>query len=248
MSRILLLTLIFFIFIKPVLSSQVKSSEFAIEYGFFKELGEAKATLESDGKSYSIRIDARTQGLAKFLSRDRKESYNSQGFVEGGLFVPVRFIQQKEYSNRQDVTVYYFDHLKKMITKEKNKYESGHLLSKSKEFLEYYAKNDILTLYFNVAENLKNINFGEHMIYHAVGANQKDGRVDIISPDSGKLKEVVESCGSYIDSRYLVVVINQKIFQSSNGELFIMFDKHGETKKAVLKNVILFGDIRGVAK
>ena len=144
--------------------------------------------------------------------------------------------------------MYTFDHKTKKIIKQKEKYEDGELESKSTEVLPYYAENDILTLYFNFAENIKDIKAGEHKIYHAVGANPKDGKVDVLSPTGEKLEEVKESCEGNAGDRHLIVTINQKIFQSENGELFILFDRAGETKKAVLKNVILFGDIRGVAR
>ena len=44
---------------------------------------------------------------------------------------------------------------------------------------------------------------------------------------------------------YATVIIHQKIFSSSAGHLLLAIGKDGITDKAVLKDVIFFGDIRG---
>ena len=231
-----------------LLLGESKKSVFDIEYGFLKELGSAEASLKNDGKNYSITILANTKGFARFLSRNRQEIYTSSGTVENEIFLPSKFIQQKSYADKLEWTIFSFDHKAKKVTKTKEKFEDGKRISSSEETLGYYADNDILTLYFNIAENLKNIRAGEHKIYHAVGANPKDGKVDVIAPEGEKLSAVKQTCVASANDQALVVIINQKIFQSENGELFILFDEKSETKRAVLKNVILFGDIRGVAR
>jgi hypothetical protein len=222
-----------------------KRATFDVAYAFFKELGVANAQIDTNGAVYSIKVEAKANGLAKLLSRNRQEVYTSEGYIENGQFVPTKFTQQRSHSDIVDITIYTFDNFLKKITKRKEKFEDNKIISQSSEVLEFYANNDILTLYFNIAENLKSIKQGEHRIYYAVGANPKDGKVDVIAPIGAKLDEVNKSCKAQIDDRTLIVIINQKIFQSENGELFILFDKSGETKKAVLKNVILFGDITG---
>jgi Protein of unknown function (DUF3108) len=236
------------VFLAIVAFGAQKNASYSVEYGLFKELGTAEAAMKDDGKSFTIDIYAKTQGVAKFLTRNRVEHYSSVGYKEGEQFVPTRFVQSRKWSDREDRTTYTFDHKTKKITKLKEKFEDGKLEDRSEEPLEYYAKNDILTLYFNIAENLKTFKAGDHKIYYAVGANPKDGKVDVISPSGAKLNELKEYIGGTPSDKHLIVIINQKIFQSENGELFLLFDSTGETKKAVLKDVILFGDIRGIKK
>jgi len=241
------LVLVYF-FLTVALFAGQKSATYDVEYGMFKELGTAEAVMKEDGKNYTIELHAKTQGLAKFLSRNRVEYYSSSGYKEGDTFVPTKFVQRKSWSDREDRTTYTFDHKSHKVTKLKEKFEDGSLESRSEEHLKYYAKNDILTLYFNIAESLKSFKSGEHRVFYAVGANPKDGKVDVISPSGAKLNELKEYVGGAASDRHLIVVINQKIFQSENGELFLLFDPAGETKKAVLKDVILFGDIRGIKR
>ena len=42
---------------------------------------------------------------------------------------------------------------------------------------------------------------------------------------------------------YLTAIIHQKIFSSSKGELILSIDEAGITQKAMLKDVMMFGDI-----
>ncbi len=46
----------------------------------------------------------------------------------------------------------------------------------------------------------------------------------------------------------VIVYINQKIFSSDRGELWIAFNDKNECETAALKDVILFGDIKGILK
>ena len=55
-----------------------------------------------------------------------------------------------------------------------------------------------------------------------------------------KIKRLLKANG-----HILVVIINQKIFSSKRGELYINLDDDGICTSAVLKDVIFFGDIRG---
>ena len=48
------------------------------------------------------------------------------------------------------------------------------------------------------------------------------------------------------DGIYLIVTIYQKIFASKEGKLYIVLNSEGIAKKAVLKDVIMFGDIVGI--
>ena len=76
-----------------------------------------------------------------------------------------------------------------------------------------------------------------------MGANKKDGHVNIYTPkgkEAKKIRRLLEAKG-----HVLVVIINQKIFSSKKGELYIDIDKDGLCTTAVLKDVIFFGDITG---
>lgn len=225
-----------------------KDALYDVEYGWFKELGKAKAHLDSDGKSYRIRIEAKTEGLAKFLSRNREEVYESFGTVGKSGYLPSKFVQFKRWSDKAERTTYVFDHAQKKVYKTKEKYEDGKLIDKGVEENKYYADNDILTLYFNISDDFIYMSAGSQKVYYAVGANPKDGRVDLVIPHGAKLSEIKETFEGVKASSYVIVFINQKIFSSEKGELWIAFDHKNDCARATLKDVLLFGDIRGIAK
>ena len=50
------------------------------------------------------------------------------------------------------------------------------------------------------------------------------------------------------DGIFVKVVLNEPIFSSSKGELLIYLDSDGLAVKAVLEDVLLFGDIVGTKR
>lgn len=225
-----------------------KKADYSVEYGWFKELGEARATLIAQGSEYKIKIEADTKGIAKFLSRDRREVYESFGTITATGYLPSRFVQFKSWSDKAERTTYTFNHAAKTVLKVKERYEDGKLVKKETKPNKYYADNDILTLYFNISDDFKTIKSGAQKIYYAVGANPDNGRVDLIVPDSKKLASMKATFEGVNASNFVVVFINQKIFASERGELWIAFNDRDECERATLKDVILFGDIRGILK
>lgn len=225
-----------------------KAADYDVEYGWFKELGEAKATLAVSGQNYHIKIGAKTKGLAKFLSRGREEIYESYGVVTPKGYLPTKFVQFKRWSDKAERTTYIFNHAEKTVQKIKEKYEDGILIDKGSEPNKYYADNDILSLYFNISDDFRAMKPGAHKVYYAVGANPKDGRVDLIIPMGAKLGEIKDTFEGVRATSYVIVYINQPIFSSERGELWIAFNGQNDCERATLKNVILFGDIRGILR
>ena len=225
-----------------------KKSLYEVEYGVFKELGFADAKLTVSGQNYHMKIHAKTEGLARFLSQKREEVYESFGVTTKNGYLPYRFVQYKRWSDKEERTTYLFDHTKKDVKKIKEKYEDGRLVDKGEEPNKYYADNDILTLYFNISDDFKGMPAGAKKVYYAVGANPKDGRVDLIIPHGAKLSEIKEELEEPKAASYVVVFINQKIFSSERGELWLAFDAKNDCVKATLKDVLFFGDVRGILK
>jgi len=79
--------------------------------------------------------------------------------------------------------------------------------------------------------------------FYAVGANKTDGRIDV---DPLTNPSAVRAEFDWDDGHAMKVTINQKIFSSKKGELLLNLGDDGLCKQAVLKDVLLFGDIRGV--
>lgn len=225
------------------------NADYAITFGIFGEIGTAKAQYETKGGHYFISLEANSAGIAKFFSSNRKERYTSRGIIQEGRLVPEVFTKLVYNNNKSDYSEYYFDHEERNVTR----YRKRHKINEEGEEVEvkteekparYYARDDLLSLYFNLSEWMKTMRAGEKRVEHAMGANREDGRVDIVRPD-GKDLDAIRQLLEVDDGKFLTVAINQKIFASENGELHLRLDEDYLCSKAVLKDVIFFGDIVG---
>ena len=189
-----------------------------------------------------IKIEAKATKIAKILSKNREEEYMSRGIVVDGILRPKIYKKIRKNSDKKIIKTYKFDDEKKIIEVFIERYKNNRLVSKNSERLKYYAKDDILTLYFNLKKYL-NERKEDNLIFFAVGGNKEDGKVDVRLPKDKELKRLkslfYNEGGLYID-----VVIHQKIFASKEGRLHIVIDqKLGVAKRAILEDVIFFGDI-----
>ncbi|WP_200763570.1 DUF3108 domain-containing protein [Nitrosophilus alvini] len=231
------------IFLSLSLSAQIIEAEYRVGYGLFGKVGNSKAFFEKKDRIYRIRVVAKATGFAKVLSGGRVEIYESRGKVIDGILVPLVYKKEKITSNKYESKLYKFDHENRKIYLRTIYIKNGKTDKDVKEVLKYYAKEDVLSLYFNLKKYFEKEK-KEHYTFFAVGGNRKDGRVDVEIPKGKKLQKLRRLMGN-IEGKYLTVTLNQKIFASKKGELFIVMDSDGITKKALLKDVVLFGDITG---
>ncbi len=229
--------LLFFTFLQIFAQNLHLEKHYSISYGVLGELGIATASVTIDNSNkYTIKMEAKTTGLAKFLSQNKQETYLSRGTIIDNKFVPDFYSKQVTNNVKHRLKEYQFDHQNKKIieskiTKTLDKTTKKWAEDRSSEPLEYYASNDILSLFFNLKEIVKNLSSDIEHTFYAVGANKDDGKVNVEILAKNDLK----------------VFINQKIFSSPRGELYITLDKDGLCDKATLKDVLLFGDVRAVS-
>ncbi|MDD5717869.1 MAG: DUF3108 domain-containing protein [Sulfuricurvum sp.] len=224
-----------------IAGAKVLSASYEVSFGIFQTMGTADARFElNDDQTYKIRVEARTTGLAKALSNNRIEVYESVGTVKNGKLIPSSYMKIRKNNSKKNVKLYTFDHINRIVWKEVSETKEGKE-HKDKDQNEYYAQEDILSLFFN----LKNYtNLRQNQAFYAIGGNKTDGRIDVVFPKNKELvsiKKVLEKD----DGDFLKVILNDRIFESANGELFINLNNEGLCEKAVLADVLLFGDIVG---
>ena len=228
----------------------IKTS-YDVSYGIFGHLGYADAKIQTDkNNNYKIHINAYTTGLVNSLSNGLQESYTSEGIYENNRFKPYRFTKITSKKTKIKIRNFYFDYDKKQITLKKTvkKLKNGVWKEEiKKETVKYWAKEDILSLFFNIKHYVKNINKSNKKSILAIGAgNSNGGKIDIEVP----IGEKRETIAGYLqsDKNILIVKIYNKIFSSSNGEMFLKLDNNGLCELSILKDVLLFGDIIGKRK
>jgi hypothetical protein len=237
------------------------SASYDISYGIFGKLGESKAHISITGDTYTIEMEAFATGFAKYVSGGLHESYLSKGFYKNGKFQPKYF---KKVTSQKEVTKtfeYNFDYKKKKIyysymkkykqyddplaildTKKENKFIWK--THKENKILEYWATEDILSLFFNIQHYIKDFSQEYKQSIITVGAGKsRGGKVDIEIPNKKNKKELEEELGQ--KDNILIVKIYKDIFTSKKGELYISLNDKGLCNQAILKDVVLFGDIIG---
>lgn len=250
---------IIFILFALVLSLYAKHIEafYDVTYGIIGKIGVAKADFViKDDNTYTISIEAKTTGFANSLSGNRREFFKSEGSVlENGVLNPKVYTHIVLRNKKKSGFVFDISKWKKVLSKKVKvikfgedkiakhvtKYLDGKVTSDSVKTLKYFVKDDLLSLFFNFKTKSNDFNITKTTNFYAVGANKKDGRLEV-SPMSTKLqKELFESKGGH----NFIATINQPIFSSEKGELFVRLDDEGICTYAVLKDVLFFGDIKG---
>jgi hypothetical protein len=222
------------------------SADYDVSYGILGKVGSAHATIFIEEGTYNIRVEARGVGLTNFFSRGREEVYESTGLLKEGKLLPTLFIKEKSWGDKTEKKRYFFHHDKKTVSVLKTAVEGGKV-EETRTLLPYYAQNDILSVFFNLAsligEDLQPKLLREIV---AVGANRENGLLSVETP-VGNVRQEIQNLLKR-DDHLLIVILNQKLFSSKRGELFINVNDKGISDRVVLKDVLLYGDLVGKIK
>ena len=229
-----------------LLSAEVIKADYKVEFGIFGKIGIANALLTRDENRYVIDVELKATGLSKALSGNRKERHISKGHMENGMMVTDLYQVIKSHSSKQTNKIYRIDHKNKTVTKEYKRWKNGKLTKESNTTMDYYSKDDLLTLYFNLDKKIVDKKEPKSYTFKAVGAEKQGGRVDVIIPHTNELDEYKDAVGEDKKGWYARAIIYQDIFSSDKGELLLRIGQDGITEKAVLKDLIFFGDIRAI--
>ncbi len=209
------------IFIIAVLSySFSMQAEYEAKYGWFGVIARAKGYFEKNETNYTIKTFAKT---TKFI--DFKNYHISKGRVINGILVPLIYQNIIIRGNNKYILTYTFDYQNKKIYK--TKYKNGKFIYK--RVLDYFANNDILSLYFNLPLIMKN----KHQTFKAVGGEKHTGRIDIDILKKGKITKIKAN-------------LYNKIFAGDKGILYLDINSSNwVTLKGMVKNVLKIGDLKG---
>ena len=208
-------------------------------FGIFGTVGSIHNTLSKNAKSYQIKTVVKLAGLAKMMLGNQKETYISKGHMEKGLMVSDFYEMTSEKKNKKKVKTYLFDHKKHKTTKNEKVWREGKLTKNKTQTLDFYAKDDLLTLYFNLGVALKKP--GETYMFKAVGLEKQRGEVRIIVPNKSQLKAYQKDLGTTAHL-YAKALIHQKNFKKKKGDILLAIGKDGFIQKSVIKDVLLYGD------
>jgi len=243
------------------LSAQSIRAGYDVSFGIVGEIGKAEISYTHDDDSYTILVHAWTTGMASVLSQNREESYISQGRIIDGILRPDVFVKHRKTDRYTKSSVFIFDHEVQEVYAHTNREMrvartrfDVHAMKSIKidtdefehnqETFRFYTDNDLLSLFFNTQKILPTLKDGDSKKLSAIGSKTPNCAIDIEVPTLLKRQEL-QSAMSYVNGKLLTIILHQDIFQSEKGELHVVFDDDGFAKNVLLKDVILFGDIRG---
>ena len=237
-----LLILIFVLLCISQIQAKVFDVSYKVSFGMFGKLGISHAHLETTGDKYTIDIKMEATGMAKILSKNRKERHISKGHIVNGLYISDSYTVVKSYGKKHTEKRYTIDHKNKKVKKEYLRTKDGKTEKDEHTILDFYSENDLLTLYFNLPNMIKERSKAGTYEFSAVGAERQKGKVEVHIPKESELAGYKKTLGKG-EYWYITAIIYQKIFSSNKGELMLAVGKDGVAEKAVLKDLMLFGDL-----
>ena len=224
------------------IQAKVLDVSYEVSFGVFGKLGISDAHLETVGDKYTIDIKMKATGLAKTLSKNRKERHISKGHIVNGMFISDSYTVVKSYGVKHTEKRYTIDHKNKKVKKEYLRTKNGKIEKDESTLLDFYSENDLLTLYFNLPKLIKERLKADTYTFSAVGAERQEGTVKVIIPKETERSKYKKTLGEG-EYWYITAIIYQKIFASNKGELMLAIGKDGIAQKAVLKDLMMFGDL-----
>ena len=252
--------LLLILLLSPLYAKGIKAG-YDVSFGIVGEIGKAEITYTQEKDSYTIIAHAWTTGMSALLTQNREEIYISQGKIIDNDLRPDVFVKFKQSDRYTKSSVYLFEHKdKKVFVHKANEHygtESHYDVNTMKtvkidslefdfkeDLFRFYTGNDLLSLFFNTKKILPTLKSGEKKELAAIGSKTPNCIIDIEAPDDEQRK-ILQEVMSDDESMLVTIILHQNIFQSKEGRLHVALDEEGFATNVLLKDVILFGDIRG---
>lgn len=238
-----------FIFFTSLLNAKHIEADYSVEFGMFGQVGKVHATLTSDDRYYMLDANVSAVGIARAVTDDLKERHISKGHIINGFLVTDMYQMIKSFGHYTSTTIYKVNHKKKRLTRQYKKWKYDKQIINETDTLDYYAKDDMMTLFLNLPKHIKQKQTAKKYQFKAIGADRKNGRVDVTIPTQNTLVQMKSLVGkSQEGDWYSTVVMHRKLYHSKQGELDVRIGKEGLVEKAVLKDLIFFGDVRIISQ
>ncbi|MEA1879389.1 MAG: DUF3108 domain-containing protein [Campylobacterota bacterium] len=231
--------IIIFMSMTILLPAKVSVLNYEATFGVFGKVGSIHNTLTQNNKKYTIDTKVTLLGVAKMLLKGQEEHYVSKGHIENGLMVSDFYEMTTVKGSKKKVKTYLFNHKKKLVTKRYRKWKEGKLVKDKTETLKFYAKDDLLTLYFNLNTALYKKN--KKYLFKVVGLEKQNGKVHITVPSDKTVKWYKQNLGEGA-KLYAKALIHQRNFKKKKGDILLAIGKDGFIQKSVIKDILLYGD------
>lgn len=237
------------------------TAEYDIDFSVAGTVAKASIEKVQEGDDYTITLQARAVGIAANMTQNRREAYISQGKIVGSEYVPDVLVVVRKRDDKEKYIVYRFDHEKQIVHKDTAVLEqvrsqsldvaNMRIVKSEKEVFsssyvkhDYYAKNDIVSLFFNSRYYISSMDAGERKKLRAVGIKTEEGKLMVSLPVKGIVIDNMERVGAN-EKNLFGVALKREIFEKGEGELMVKLDADGFPSRAVMNDVALYGDVVG---
>jgi hypothetical protein len=235
------------------------SAQYDVDFSIVGTIAKASMNKVQEGDTYTITLQADAIGIVAEMTKDRSETYISQGSLVGSELIPDVLVVKRKTDDIEKYTVYKFDHTNRVVQKETSEIKrvsSTSMDVKNMRIIEtvkeefscssvqndYYARNDIVSLFFNSRYYIGSMNAGERKKLRAVGIKTDEGEL-MISLPAREIGDIDTKKVSKNDS--FGVTINKDYFKNGKGELFVRLDSDGFPSRVTMNDVLLYGDVVG---
>lgn len=239
MPRRIFIAVSLFLLLSSFLSAKVTQLNYTATFGVFGTVGSIENRLTQDKTTYEIDTKVTLSGLAKVLLSGQTEHYISKGHMENGLMVSDFYKMVSKKKDKEVSKEYHIDHQGKYVIKRTRRWLKGKLVKDSTEKLKFYARDDLLTLYFNLGNAVKQKE--KKYLFTAVGLEKQNGKVQITVPDDTQAGDYKKDLGEGAEV-YAKALIHQENFRKKKGDILLAVAKDGFIYKSVIKDILLYGD------
>lgn len=222
-----------------ILFAKVTHVNYDAKFGIFGTIGSLKTKITKNGRKYKIDTKMALTGLAKRLFSRHRGRYISKGHIRNGLMITDLYQVIERYDDMVVSKEYWTNHKRKKVTLKIKKWKGGKLIENSKKRLKFYAKDDLLTFYFNLDRAITKK--GKRYHFKVVGLEKQNGRISITVPSPSKSGSYKKDLGASANW-YAKALVYQKNFRKKKGDILMSVSEDGYIKKAVIKDILMYGD------
>jgi ribosomal protein S9 len=226
--------------VSNIASAKVIHINYEAKFGILGRVGKIDNKIIINGGKYTIDTTLKLYGIAKMLLGNQKEHYISKGRFVSGKFIPNYYSMSTIKSDKKSLKEYFFDHKRKSLTRVKKKWRDGKITTNDKRVMSY-ATDDLLTLYFNMNRHIQEHKNQHNFTLNVAGLERQKGKVTISVATKRDIKKYRDDLGSSA-SWYAKAHIVQKSFKNKSGDILLSVSKDGYIKKAVIKDLVMYGD------
>lgn len=249
------------ILMNTLIHAATSSAEYDVDFSVAGTIAKASIEKVQEGDNYTITLQAHAVGIAAKMTQNRREAYISQGKIVGSEYVPDVLVVVRKRDGKEKYIVYRFDHAKRVVHKDTAELEhvsdqsldiaKMRIVKSEKEVFssstvehDYYAKNDIVSLFFNGHYYISSMDAGERKKLRAVGIKTDKGNLMVSLPTKGIVIDNMGAADAH-GKNLFGIALNREIFEKGEGELMVRLDADGFPSRAVMNDVALYGDVVG---